>query len=295
MEYPYLSQERRKPDYQYAERLKTILYKGDVVRDTPQGIGAATCFGTLSPMIFELENGVPFITERSVLAFWKKAVGELIAFINGARTIEQIESYGSDFWNDYKGKGTDLGLEPNDMGPGSYGPAFHDFEVPEGGTLNQFAEIIDQIKKYPKVRTHLITPWKPYYTGRGERRKVIVAPCHGWLHFRVINGRLHMRMDQRSADMPIGVPSNMIMYSTLLLMMSQVTGYPPGTYVHSFADAHIYEDQVDAVRKLLTREPFPFPVLRLNPKVKNLFDFRVEDFTLEEYESHKGLKIAYRP
>jgi thymidylate synthase len=104
-----------------------------------------------------------------------------------------------------------------------------------------------------------------------------------------------MRMDQRSADMPIGVPSNMIMYSALLLMMSQVTGYQPGVYTHSFADAHIYEDQVESVRKLLTRTPYPFPALRLDPAVKNLFDFRVDHFTLDEYEAHTGLKIAYRP
>lgn len=292
----YLPQTERTPDFQYQERLKIILEEGELARDTPQGVGALTCFGALPPMVFDLKNGVPFITERSVTAFWKKALGEIIAFINGARTIEEIESYGSDFWNDYKGKGSDLGLAPNDMGPGSYGAAFHDFEDPStGGTLNQFAEIVDQINKYPHVRTHLVTPWKPYYTGRGPRRKVIVAPCHGWLHFRVLNGRLHMRMDQRSADMPIGVPSNMIMYSALLLMMSQVTGYKPGVYTHSFADAHIYEDQTESVRKLLTRTPYAFPVLRLDPTVKSLFDFRVDHFTLDEYEAHKGLKIAYRP
>ena len=122
-----------------------------------------------------------------------------------------------------------------------------------------------------------------------------MAPCHGWLHFRVINGKLHMRMDQRSADMPVGVPSNMIQYAALLLIICQVTGYQPGNYVHSFADAHIYENQLRNVRTIITRRPLPFPILRLDPTVKNLFDFRVEHFTIEEYQSHPAMAIPYSP
>ncbi len=161
--------------------------------------------------------------------------------------------------------------------------------------LNQFKQLLEQIREYPTVRTHLVTPWKPYYTARGLRRKVVVAPCHGWLHFRVLENKLHMRMDQRSADMPIGVPSNMIQYAALLLMICQMTGYKPGNFVHAFADAHIYEDQVDNVRELMERYPRPFPILKLDSSVKNLFDFRVEHFTLEEYDPHPGMKIPYRP
>lgn len=283
---------KRVPDTQYQDRLRHILKHGILAKDTPQGVGALTCFGTLPQMIFDLSNGVPLITDRKI-SFWKKAVAEIIAFINGARTIDEIKSYGCDFWEDYRGKGTGIGLTPNDMGPGSYGPAFHDFEIPGGGTLNQFEQLIEQIQKYPGMRTHLITPWKPYYTARGEDRKVIVAPCHGWLHFRVLDGKLHMQMNQRSADMPIGVPSNMIQYSALFLMVCQVTGYAPGNYIHSFSDAHIYEDQVEKVRELVERKPAPFPVLRLDSSVKNLFDFRVYHFLIEEYEPHPGIKIPY--
>jgi thymidylate synthase len=271
-----------------------------MIKETPQGIGAITCFGTLSPMVFDLGNGVPLITERKI-GFWRKAVAEIIAFVNGARTLDEIASYGCDFWEDYRGKGTELGLPPDDMGPGSYGAAFHDFETPFYRTLstrqklNQFEQLLEQIRLYPAMRTHLITPWKPYYTARGPNRKVIVAPCHGWLHFRVINGRLHMRMDQRSADFPIGVPSNMIQYAALLLMVCQVTGYPPGNYVHSFADAHIYGNQIGAGEELVKREPRSFPILRLDPTVKDLFDFRAEHFTLEEYDPHPAMKIPYSP
>lgn len=294
MQFRYIPLNERTPDTQYQDRLKHILRNGEIAGKTPQGIGAKTCFGTLAPMVFDLANGVPLITERKI-GFWRKAIAEIIAFINGARTIDELKSYGCDFWDDYLHKDANIGLEPGDLGPGSYGPAFHDFPMPNGEALNQFEQVLEQISMYPHLRTHRITPWVPFYTARGPRRKVDVAPCHGELHFRVINGRLHMRMDQRSADMPIGVPSNMIEYAALLLMMCQVTGYYPGNYVHSFSDAHIYEDQVNAVQILVEREARPFPILKLNPDVKSLFDFRVEHFTLEEYDPHPAMKIAYRP
>lgn len=284
----------RTPDTQYADRLRFILKHGTLVKETPQGKGALTCFGTLPPMVFDLSNGVPLITERA-MGFWMKPVCEIIAFVNGARTIEEIESYGCDYWKDYRGKGMKFGLEPDDMGPGSYGAAFHDFEIPGGGTLNQFKQVLEQIRNYPSLRTHLVTPWKPYYTAAGPRRKVIVAPCHGWLHFRVVDGKLHMRMDQRSADFPIGVPSNMFQYAALQLMMSQVTGYPPGNFVHSFGDAHIYEDQIPSMLELLERKPRRLPVLQLDPTVTDLFTFRGEHFTLEEYDPHPAKKIPYSP
>lgn len=285
----------RVSDWQYIDRLNTVLEEGEMVRDAPQGVGALTCFGTLAPMVFNISNGVPVITERSLKNFWRKPISEIIAFINGARTLDEIASYGCDFWEEYRGGGTQLGLDPDDMGPGSYGAAFHDYEVPEGGVLNQFEQVINQIRNYAFARTHLITPWKPYYTARGDNRKVIVAPCHGWLHFRVLNGRLHMRMDQRSGDLPIGVPNNMVQYAALLLMMCQVTGYPPGNYVHSLSDAHIYESQIEKVKELVQRLPRRFPILRLDPDVTNLFDFRPEHFTLEEYDPNPAMKIPYHP
>ncbi|MFA6278787.1 MAG: thymidylate synthase [Candidatus Paceibacterota bacterium] len=298
----YKPLERRTPDTQYRDRLRHILEHGEMVKETPQGVGALTCFGTLPQMVFDLTNGVPLITERSANGFWRKAVGEIIAFINGARTLDEIAAYGCDFWEDYRGKGATLGLDPDDMGPGSYGPAFHDFETPFYKTLNsrqtldQFKQVLEQIRLYPTMRTHLVTPWKPYYTARGPNRKVIVAPCHGWLHFGVMNGRLDMLMNQRSADFPVGVPSNMIQYAALLLMMSQVTGFPPGNYVHGFiGNAHIYENQIESVHRLIERKAHAFPILRLDPMVHNLFDFRVEHFELEEYHPHPAMKIPYSP
>lgn len=284
----------RTPDTQYRDRLATILEQGVLAKDTPQGVGALTCFGTLAPMVFDLSNGVPLITERN-MPFWKKPVGEMLAFINGARRIDDIVAFGCDYWEDYRGKGTELGLDPDDMGPGSYGAVFHDYERADGTTLNQFAQLLEQIRNYPNIRTFRVTNWRADYTARGPNRKVIVAPCHGDLFFRILDGRLHMDMVQRSADMPIGVPSNMMQYAALLLMLCQVTGYAPGNYVHYLVDAHVYEDQVPQVKKLIAREPRPFPVLRLDPSVTDLFAFRPEHFSIEEYDPLPGMKIPYRP
>jgi thymidylate synthase len=289
----------RSPDTQYRDRLRQILVRGEIAKTTPQGVGAITCFGTLSPMVFNLRNGVPLITERA-LGSWKSAVAEIIAFVKGARTVDEIEAFGVNkaFWGSYRGKGTELGLaDPNDMGPGSYGAVFHDWECADGTTLNQFAQILDQIQQYPHVRSHRVTNWRPEYTARGQARKVIVAPCHGELHFRVLNDKLHMRMDQRSGDFPIGVPHNMIQYAALHLMMCQVTNYLPGNFVHSFADAHIYENQLEAVEAMLREErsPRPFPVLYLDPAVRSLFDFRIEHFRLEEYDPHPKMDVPFAP
>lgn len=291
----YKPQNERKPDSQYQGGLGYVFNNGEMLKETPQGIGALTCFGTLPRWVFSIEEGVPLITERAC-NFWPMSIGEMNAFVNGEHTIDGLERYGCNFWKDYRGKGTKFGLAPDDLGPGSYGSAFHDYEIPSGGTLNQFERLIEMIRLYPHMRTHLVTPWKPYYTAAsGPSRKVIVAPCHGWLHFRVMNGKLHMRMDQRSGDLPIGVPSNMIQYAALLLMICQVTGYPPGNYVHTIADAHIYENQFDAARELVKREPRVFPILRLDPSVKNLFDFRPKHFSIEEYNPHPGMKVPYSP
>lgn len=296
MQIIYRPLSERTPDTQYRDRLIQILdpKQSILAKNTPQGIGALTCFGTLPQMVFDLSNGVPLITERKI-GFWRKAVGEIIAFINGARTVDEFKSFGCDFWEDYRDKDVGLNLPPGDMGPGSYGPAFHDFPMPNGEMLNQFEQALEQIRNFPDIRTHRVTPWIPFYTARGPKRAVNVAPCHGELHFRVLNGELHMRMDQRSADMPLGVPSNMIQYAALLLMVCQVTGYPPRNYIHSFSDAHMYENQIESVRELVTRQARPFPIMRLNPEVKNLFDFRIEHFSLDEYSPHPAMKIPYSP
>jgi thymidylate synthase len=248
--------------------------------------------------VFPIENGVPLITERSLSGSWRFAVGEIIAFLNGARDIDEIESYGCGprFWGAYRGMGSNLGLAPNDMGPGSYGAVFHDYERADGTKLNQYAQLVEHIREYPHVRTHKVTNWRPDYTAEGPNRKVIIAPCHGDVHVRIFDNKLCMMMNQRSGDFPVGVPHNMIQYAALFLMLCQVTGYEPSYYSHCLGgDIHIYEDQMEDVEKVLNREPRPFPIMHLDPMIKNLFDFRVEHFSIEEYDPHPSIRMQFSP
>jgi thymidylate synthase len=291
----YKTYSERTPDSQYRDRLEFILDNGVMAEQTFQGVGALTCLGTLPAMSFDLSNGAPVITDRSLHSFWRKPVAEILSFIRGKRTVDDLMGAGCDYWKDYIGRGSDFGMEPNDLGPGSYGAAFHDFPRPDGSTFNQFEQLVWQIREYPHARTHFISPWIPYYTASGENRKVIVAPCHGWQLYRVLDGKLHLLMWQRSADFPIGVPSNMLQYACVLLMMAHATGLAPGTFVHQFGDAHIYADQIDKVQDLITREPLRLPTLRLNADGKSFFDIEPEDFELTDYNPHKAMPgIPYR-
>lgn len=279
----------RTPDSQYRDRLRFILEHGEMIQDNPQDVPALTCFGSVPQMIFDLANGAPVITDRSIKNFWRKPVAEILAFASGVRTVTGLVEAGCDFWKDYAGKGVKYGLEPDDLGPGSYGAAFHDFPMPGGETFNQYAAVIQQILERPDIRTHVITPWIPYYTARGKNRKVVVAPCHGWQMFRVINGRLDLVMSQRSADFPIGVPSNMVQYACILMIVAQATGLKPGKFIHQFWDAHIYESQLEAVRELVEREAKPLPTLRLTADTNDFFAISRNDFTLSDYEPHPAM------
>lgn len=283
---------QRTPDSQYKNLLKQILADG-IVTKSQQEVDALTLIAP-KPLRFKLENGFPIITERKIgERIWGQAIGEIIGFINGARTQADLEKYGCKWWKYWvtEEKCRKRGLEEGDMGPGSYGAAFHDFPTSEGVPYNQFKNIIEQIKEYPHLRTHFISPWVPQYTirGKGKQQKVVVCPCHGWIHIRIINNKLTLHMFQRSSDTPIGLPANLAQYAALTMMIAQATGYEAYEYVHSFSDAHIYVDQIEHVKTMLEREDRPFPVMKLNPDKKDLFDFRVEDFTLSEYDPHPAI------
>lgn len=241
-----------------------------------------------------LENGVPFLTERSLKSFWKGAVGELFAFINGVRTQEELEKFGCKWWKAWctEKKCAKRGLETGDLGPGSYGAAFHDFPTADGGSFNQFAEIIKQMKERPELKTHFISPWIPQYTIRNKdhQQKVVVCPCHGWMHFRILDGKLSLVMFQRSCDILIGCPSNWVQYSALLLAMAEVMGLEPYEFVHMISDAHIYENQLPWVEEILARPSHAFPTLKIVNSHDNIFDYRPDDFELEDYEREKPIK-----
>ena len=291
----------RTPDTQYKALLRSIIDNGVRV-PSQQGTDAIMLLGA-NPMRFRLDNGFPIITERNMapkesdrlpVTIWRQAIAEIIGFINGARTLKQLEEFGCSWWAPWgtEAKCKKRGLETGDLGPGSYGAAFHNFPTIEGEEFNQFATIIQQIKEEPQLRTHFISPWVPQYTARveGRTQKVVVCPCHGWVHLRVVGNKLSLHMMQRSGDVPVGVPSNMVQYAALLMMIAQATGLEPYEYVHTISDAHIYVDQMEAVETMLARESKPFPTMQLTNTTTDLFAFLHTDFQLSEYEPHPGIK-----
>lgn len=290
----YLPYNERTPDTQYKQILKTILDEG-VMSPTRQGPGALTYMG--QQMRFDLKNGFPMITERSVKGFWQKPINELCAFINGVRTREGLAEYGVTWWDAWTTpeKSLKRGLEPGDIGPGSYGAAFHDFPTADGGSFDQFKHLVEQMKELPELRTHFVTPWVPQYIVRGEgkEQKVTLAPCHGWIHVRIIDGGIYLHMFQRSCDVPVGVPSNMIQYAALVLMLEHLTGFEARQYIHTLSDSHIYEDQIEYVKEVIGRDTAPFPTVQLTEegkKITDIHDFRGEHFELTDYNPLPGIK-----
>lgn len=297
----------RTADSQYQDLMRSVLKNGTRTQ-SQQGVDAMTLIAPMS-LHFKLANGFPILNERSLnpkrasdsksVAVWQQAIGEILGFINGARTQAKLEKFGCHWWRHWvtKEKCEKRGFEEGDLGDGSYGAAFHDFPTVEGGTYNQFKNIIEQIKEYPHLRTHFISPWIPQYTirGNGKRQRVVVAPCHGWIHIRIIDNKLTLHMFQRSCDIPLGLPQNLIQYAALTMAIAQITGFEAYEYIHSFSDAHIYVDQIPAVEEMLAREPKRLATMSIDPNIKDLFDFRIEHFTLSDYDPHpaiKGIPVA---
>lgn len=268
--FDYLPYEQRRPNTQYRNVLQTILDSGDW-SPTRQGPRTKTAIG--AQMRFNLlQDGFPLITERKV-GFWKKGINELGAMINGVRTLEGFEAWGCGWWSDWttEEKCAKRGLQTGDIGPASYGAMFHDWPDADGKTYDQFAHLVKQIQEFPSDKTHFISPWNGAWLARdsGRTNKATIAPCHGWVHVRVLGDKLSLHMLQRSGDVPIGVPSNMVQYAALQLLLCAITGYTPGEYVHTISDAHIYEDQMDYVEEMLTRSAIAFPTMQLAMPVED--------------------------
>jgi thymidylate synthase len=289
----------RKPDSQYQDLLARIVAEGIPV-PTRQGPAALTLMQ--QTMRFELANGFPVITERSLRSFWRKPIGELCAFINGATTLDELAAFGCDWWDAWatEEKTAKRGLAPGSLGPGSYGGAFRHFPTSGGGEFDQFAHLVEQLSELPGDRTHFVTPWIPQYQvrGAGKTPGTTISPCHGWVHVRVLGGGLHLHMFQRSGDVPVGVPSNMVQYAALTLMLEQLTGIEAVAYYHTISDAHVYADQVGHVRVLLDREPRRLPTVTLTDagrQVTDIHDFRPEHFEMADYAPHPfvgGIPVA---
>lgn len=293
------------PDTQYRTLLKRILDEGTQV--FPQQEEAALMvFG--HQMRFSFANGFPIITERDLLSdgvktksIFHSALGELFAFLSGARTQEQLEAFGCVWWKRWltKEKCEKRGLTPGDMGPGSYGAAFRNFPTREGGDFDQITHLVEQIKELPHLRTHFVSPWIPQYIGRGKGKtqKVVVAPCHGWIHVIVDekSRELSVHHFQRSADAPVGLVSNLIQYATFTLMLAQVTGYTPKELVYTISDAHIYAKQIPDVKKILETEPQVFPNVEIDESVSDIFAFRWEHFRVSDYHPQNERMIIWTP
>lgn len=299
----YRPYSERTPDEQYKNLIRTILEKGQkgpspMVDENGNEVNTIDLLGAPVIRFNLLENGVPVLTEREI-KFWRTPIGEMLGFINGAKTQEELEAFGCKWWKNWctEKKCAKRGLKTGELGPGSYGAAFHDFPTTEGKPFNQFAEIIKQMQERPELKTHFITPWIPQYTIRNKdhQQKVVVCPCHGWMHFRIINNKLSLVVFQRSCDVLIGCPSNWVQYSALLLAMAEVLKLEPYEFIHMISDAHIYENQLPWVDEILSREIKPFPTMKIINPHDNIFDYRIEDFELNDYNPNpaiKGIAVA---
>jgi thymidylate synthase len=292
----YLPYAERKPDDQYLSLLEDIRDEGELVRHPHQkGMGRLTHL-SLPPLVYKLSNGFPLSTERNI-PFWRVAIAELVAFMNGVTTNAGLHKFGCNWWDKWTTpeKCAIFGLEAGDLGLASYGGAYGKFPMPDGGAFNQFVHVVKGMQESPSMSTHCVTSWIPFgvLQHSGLKRKVVVAPCHGnFLKFTIINGKMTLQHVQRSADMPVGVVSNITQYAALLLMAAQVVGVEPYKYVHYFLDAQIYENQIEGVEELLKRVPRAFPTLRVvDPTIKDILAFRPEHFELSDYNPHPGIKF----
>ncbi|MBR1809293.1 MAG: thymidylate synthase [Paludibacteraceae bacterium] len=253
---------------QYLDLCRRVLSEG--VRKTDRtGTGTISVFG--HQMRFNLEEGFPLLTTKKL--HLKSIIYELLWFLQGDTNVRYLQEHGVRIWNEWAD-------ENGELGP-VYGHQWRSWPDYNGGTIDQIALLVDQIKHNPDSRRLIVSAWNV-----AEVNRMALPPCHTLFQFYVADGRLSLQLYQRSADIFLGVPFNIASYSLLLLMMAQVTGLRAGDFVHTFGDAHIYLNHLDQVRLQLTREPRPLPKMILNPEVKDLFGFQYEDFQLTDYNPH---------
>lgn len=296
MTMPYLPYSERTPDLQYHTLLARILREGRRVHPI-HGEDALMLTGV--QLRFNMHNGFPLVTERDLSRSFPGALGELIAFMHGAHTLEELQSYGCPkvFWERWvtKEKCAAFDLPEHELGPGSYGPGWAAQPTPEGTVFNQIEHLMRQIRERPHLRTHFLSPWIPAFVLQHAAltRKVVVAPCHGWVHFLAFpeTRELVLHHFQRSGDVPVGVALNVIEYAALGLLAARMLGYEFTELVYTISDAHIYESEVPFVKELLDREPHPYPTVTLDPTITDPFTARREHFTLSDYHPHPHLVI----
>ena len=250
----------------YLSLLNRILTEGHQKGDRT-GTGTLSVFG--HQMRYDLQDGFPLLTTKKL--HLKSIIYELLWFLRGDTTVRWLQDHGVRIWNEWAD-------ENGDLGP-VYGHQWRSWPDYRGGTIDQIAQVEEMIKRNPNSRRMLVTAWNP-----AEVEDMALPPCHCLFQFYVADGRLSLQLYQRSADTFLGVPFNIASYALLLQMMAQVTGLQPGEFVHTTGDTHLYLNHLEQARLQLSRTPRPLPTMRINPDVKSIFDFRYEDFELENYD-----------
>ena len=257
---------------QYLTLLQHILDDGAQKTDRT-GTGTKSCFGY--QMRFDLAKGFPMVTTKKV--HLKSIVHELLWFLKGDTNIKYLQENGVRIWDEWADANGDLGPV--------YGKQWRSWEGANGVVIDQISEVIQQIKNTPDSRRLIVSAWNV-----GELSKMALMPCHNMFQFYVADGKLSCQLYQRSADVFLGVPFNIASYALLTMMVAQVCGLQYGDFVHSFGDVHLYNNHFEQARLQLSRTPFTLPTMKINPDVKDIFSFQFSDFTLENYESHPGIK-----
>jgi len=259
---------------QYLDLMDRVLTEGTEKRDRT-GVGTRSIFG--HQMRFELADGFPLLTTKKL--HLKSIIYELLWFLRGDTNVKYLDDHGVTIWDEWAD-------ENGDLGP-VYGRQWRSWPTPDGGSIDQIANVLAEIRRNPASRRLIVTAWNP-----AENDRMALSPCHCLFQFYVADGALSCQLYQRSADVFLGVPFNIASYALLTLMVAQVSGLEPGAFVHSFGDTHLYLNHLEQARLQLSRSPRRLPTLRLNPAVKDLFAFRYEDFSLEGYEPHPHIKAA---
>ncbi|MCM1330998.1 MAG: thymidylate synthase [Bacteroides sp.] len=257
---------------QYLDLLHHVKENG-VQKSDRTGTGTRSVFGY--QMRFNLDDGFPLLTTKKL--HLKSIIYELLWFLKGDTNVHYLQENGVRIWNEW--------ADPDGSVGHIYGYQWRSWPDYKGGHIDQIAEVIKTIKENPDSRRILVSAWNVADLGNMN-----LPPCHLLFQFYVADGRLSLQLYQRSADTFLGVPFNIASYALLLMMVAQVTGLKAGDFIHTLGDAHIYNDHIEQVDLQLTRDPRPLPRMRLNPDVKSIFDFKYEDFTLEDYDPHPHIK-----
>ena len=259
---------------QYNDLLRYVMQHGTKKEDRT-GTGTVSVFGY--QMRYKLQEGFPLVTTKKVHT--KSIIHELLWFLKGDTNIQYLKENGVSIWDEWAD-------ENGNLGP-VYGYQWRSWPSASGEHIDQISQLIDQIKKNPDSRRLLVNAWNV-----SEISKMKLPPCHILFQFYVADGKLSCQLYQRSADLFLGVPFNIASYALLTHMVAQVCNLEVGEFIHTLGDAHIYSNHFDQVNLQLTREPLPLPTLKLNPDVKNIFDFTFEDIAIENYQSHPAIKAV---